>query len=339
MPCREIDMLSSVRNFAITFCASLLIFGLLGYLISNFAARSMGILPEDTGAVQTGVSTDEPGDTGNTPETGNTPTVVSEEGFTMLLVGTDYMSVYKDYVIADDPGEGFPIQPRRVEADILILMHADRKTGEVAFCNLPADLKVTDQGLTVALGSLYSTHGIEYLCEAVMNLTGLRVDYFMCASVDGMEKIMEKFGDINLYVPADMSYKDPVSGYDFELTHGTHKLTAREVMLYLRFNDYHDDGTIRRSNALTLLKTLLAGITSDGSYRENAKELMELYLEHVETNFTEQAMNRYLDLFFMYSSLTSRDFTYPGVYTELEGIRYFEPDISGARALFEKYRG
>ena len=66
---------------------------------------------------------------------------------------------------------------------------------------------------------------------------------------------------------------------------------------------------------------------------------MELYLEHVETNFTEQAMNRYLDLIFMYSSLTSRDFTYPGVYTELEGIRYFEPDISGARALFEKYRG
>ena len=331
-------MLSSVRNFAITFGVSLMIFGLLGYLLSNFAARSMGILPEETGSVQTDTIAAESKETGKAPETGDEPVVVSEEGVTMLLVGTDYMSVYTDYVITDDSKEGFPIQPRKVEADILILMHADKKTGEVTFCNLPANMKVTDNGLTVTLGSLYSTHGIEYLCERVMNLTGLTVDYFMCASVDGMEKIMEKYGDINLYVPADMSYTDPISGYDFELTHGTHKLTAKEVMLYLRYNGYGDNGTIRRSNALTLLKTLLSEMTAEQSNRENAKALMELYLECVETNFTEQAMNRYLDLIFLYPSLTNRDITYPGSYSEDEGLRYFEPDISGARTLFEKYR-
>lgn len=315
-------MLSAIRNFFITLICALILLGTVGYLITDFALGALNpsaaqpIAPEDT----------RPGALDTLPETGGDvrPPIVSatDESFTMLLIGHDYQpDVFEDYDRTDETNPtAFPLPPRQISADMLIVLHVDQKTDSVFLCNIPTNARISDMGLTTSLGALYGKHGAQYLADRVTSLIGLNVDYYVSVGIPGLIELIDEIGGITYHVPQDMYYYDDVEDFTISLTKGEQTLSGQKAIQLLRFNSYEDDGTARRETAIGVLKAVMAKVASDRDYYDNALLIYDMMKVHVETNFTQTDAARKLDLIFRYNEMTVSSAQYPGRSVKVETV-------------------
>ncbi len=99
-------MISAVRNFAITFGISLLVFGLLAWFLSSFAVSSLtgsGNVTEDSGATDTADTTVYDPFNIKPEQTGDALKDVKGQTFTMLFVGVNYEETTAEPVITEEP--------------------------------------------------------------------------------------------------------------------------------------------------------------------------------------------------------------------------------------------
>jgi len=322
-------MLSAIRNFFITLISALILLGLVGYLITDFALASLdperapSQNPIDT---QTQGSTGEPTTDPVGPDHPIIPT--KDESFTILLIGHDHQpDVFDDYDRSDETGPtAFPLPNRPISADMLVLMRVDQKTNTVLLCNIPANARISDMGLTKSLGSLYGEYGPAYLTERVVSLAGIPVDYYVSVGIAGLTELIDQIGGITYNVPQDMECYVEEEGYTISLRKGTQRLSGAKVLQLLRYSLYDDDGTTRRNTAVSVLKAVIEKVASDRDYYDNAAKIYNTMSKHVQTNFTQEDMARKLDLMFLYPSMTVNSTQYPGRSVRVETIIYPETE-------------
>lgn len=336
-------MLSAFRNFFITLLVSLLIFGILGALITDYALDTVGI--PRIGAKETEPSPDE---TGNDPsETSHgsldpsDPAKKDSHGITALLIGTDYQpDVFDDYDLSEinEQSAGFPLPERRVTADTILIVHLDKKSGQILFCRIPSNIRVNDHGLNKKLGDLYADSGREVLQEKLEAMIAMPFDYYAEVDIPGMKKIIDEIGGLEYKVPRDMYYYDEEEDYTINLHKGLQKLDGEGVLQLLRFNGYGDDGSARLTTAVNVLKTIASKMTSDRSYYDNAKSLFPILSSYLKTDFTEEDLAKELDLLFLYPNMETVTVSYPGQSVTIDGELYYEINLVSGRALFSAYK-
>lgn len=333
--------MTALRNFVITLLLSLLIFGLIAYGLVQFAFAAFDL---DESKDSTPVDTEEPIDSQtNTGETVNPDNWLDVKGnsFTALLVGTDFQpDFFDDYdeSIRNETGEnGFPREPRTVEADTIILVRVNKETGECVYCAIPANTKITVDGLPCKLQDLYSLKGIDALCEKVMALTGLPIDYYAVITVDNFKEVIDKLGGITYYVETDMYYVDESLGLYIDLRRGSQKLNGKKALVCFVNCGYADGDTSRRQCAVKFLKELFKKLIVQSNYSD-AAVLYSKYSEYFDTNFTINDLGNNVDLIFSYSKMSILDFTYPGTTVGTGESAYFTPNISKATEYFKKYK-
>ncbi len=342
-------MLSALRNFALTFAVSALIFGVLAYVIVGFVIDTM----EDTipagNQVETNpgyLTTDNSNDTAIPPETtdSNDPSVFPEEiegdTFNMLLVGTDYQpTLFDDYDYEEKwEGPGFPDKRNRPwGADMIMLLRVDKENRNFIFCSVPRNTRVYVDGSYVQLGDTLGTKGIEYLCGKVSSITGLGIDYYATVSTESIKDTIDAIGTITYYVPEDMQYSDPVQELEIDLKKGTHTIDGEKAVQLLRYVGYKNGNVGRMNTAIEFAKAILAKFTNI-TYLNKASEIYTAVDEYIETNFTLDDLLNNLDLIFAYSKFETITVTYPGSNRVYDGITYFEPSIASAMKIFNSYK-
>lgn len=321
-------MLSAIRNFFITLLSALLLLGLVGYMITDFALNAMDPAHQGT----TSPSDSESGSESTPPDTdspANPPIIqASDEGFTVLLIGHDYQpDVFQDYDRSDEENPtAFPLPTRKASADMLVVLRVDQKTNSTFICNIPANSKISDMGLSKTLGSLYGEHGPAYLADKVTSIIGLQVDYYVSVGIPGIVELINEIGGITYSVPQDMNYYDPVENFTISLRAGNQHLSGDKVMQLLRFNGYGDDGTARRNTAVSVLKAVIEKVALDRDYYNNATSFYRAMVKYVETNFTQKDAARKLDLMFSYNQMVVSAQQYPGQTVKEETIIYPETE-------------
>ncbi len=330
--------LSVVRNFVLTFLLSLLIFGLIAYGLVQFTTSAFELGVERNQGEET-----EENDTQNPDDTGPIQTPqdwlsVKGESFTVLLVGTDYQpDVYHDYDSTDKTNEGFPMEPRRVEADSITLVRVNKETGECLFCPIPAITKIVVDGLPDQLQNLYASKGIDALCDKVMAMTGIPVDYYAVVTMNSLASFIDELGGLPYYVPKDMYYKDDSIGLEINIRRGSQKLTGQKAVQMLQYWSYDDGDTSRRACAVSFLKELFKRIATQIEPQSSAL-YFQRYSRYFETNFTIGDLQDNVDLLFSYNKMTIVDYTYPGTTVGEGGDAYFSANIPKAIEDFSKYK-
>lgn len=336
-------MSSGFRNFIVTLIVSLMLFGGLSYFIVD---NINDILPSDDDAYSSAHKDNEEqgAESDSTVDTETTETPVSpvgyDDSFTILLVGTDYQpEVHHDYDVSEMNRDrsGFPIKPRTVDADSIMLLRADRNKKVYMFSSLPSAMQVSVEGAPMSLREVYSARGIEYLVEVVHAYTGMDIDYYAAVSIDNMVEIIDDIGGINYTVPTDMFYSDESQDLEIALTKGNHNLSGEDAVNMLRYNSYTTGDISRRQLAVQFAKALFKKLAT----QENLTGAASLYttlVSHVNTNFTLTNLTRHLEIIFSYPEFTSVELTYPGSLKNDSGESYFDPDLSSAIALYKDYR-
>jgi LCP family protein required for cell wall assembly len=330
--------LSVVRNFVVTFLLSLLIFGLIAYGLVQFtvSAFELGVNRSENAETEA-EGTRDPDDTGDAA----TPPDwlhIKGESFTVLLVGTDYQpNVYDDYGSTDKVIEGFPAEPRRVEADSITLVRVNKETGECLFCPIPAITKIVVDGLSCQLQDLYAMKGIGALCDKIMAMTGIPVDFYAVVTMDSFAAFIDDLGGLPYFVPKDMYYKDESIGLEINIRRGSQKLNGTKAVQMLQYWSYDDGDTSRRACAVNFLKELFKRIVSQIEPGSAAFHYYT-YSKYFETNFTLDHLRENVDLLFAYNKMIIVDYTYPGTTVGQGGDAYFSANIQKAIEDFSKYK-
>jgi LCP family protein required for cell wall assembly len=347
-------MSSVIKSFVVTFCVSLLIFGLMSYAIVTNVDNVFSSSDTDTADTgQTSGPSETAPDSGtvtaNTPQTDTEGNIIdsgtsdttktpADNSFTVLLVGTDYQpDILNDYDVAEkNKGiTGFPIKAREITADSIMLIKIDSETKEFVFSMLPSNMKVQTDGNDVKLGSLYSSKGIDYLRDKVTAMTGMPIDYYAVVPVGGLAAIIDELGGISFTVRTDMNYEDESQQLSIHIPKGSRMLSGTDAVNMLRYRSYPDGDTSRRALISTFAGAILKKLT-DPSYLAQANSLYTSASQYVETDFTLTDLTIHLELIFSYPEFTTTDLTYPG--TAAGSDTYFEPDLTAAIKLYRSYR-
>ncbi len=334
--------MSALRNFALTFVLSAVIFGLLAYFIVGFVLDTLSVtisaeIPEDTLELIPVESTEPPEETTAPPEDEDP---VTGDTFNILLIGTDYQpDKFSDYDYEETyKGIGFPDKRSRPwGADMLVLVRVDKENRKFVFCAIPRNTRVMVDGNYIQLGDVCRTKGAEFLCGKVTGLIGLEIDYFAELDVGGIAGLVDIFGSITYYVPEDMDYEDPEQGLAIHLKKGTHAINGEKAAQLLRYAGYTNGDKGRMQTAISYLQGMLAKFTNV-TYLTKIPKLYEKAAEMVNTNFTADDLANNLDLIFAYSKFEAVTVNYPGSTRVIDGITYFEPSLSNALEIFEDYK-
>lgn len=344
----------SLRSFFITFLIALLIFGVCAFFITGFVTDSInGLLsgdnvPETTEAPVTDES-------GHVAETLPPPDDdLKGESFNMLLIGTDYRpSILSDYhpdietqyprfentelLIGKDGA--LPEYPyRMVSADAIVLVCVNKEKQSFTFMQVPPKMLLTVGGVTTTVGDLYYEKGLDYFVNKVSGITGASIDYYAVTSVEQIANVVDELGTVTYTVPCDMEYTDEISGLNISLTAGANKLTGKDAAGLLAFDSYTNAGLSREKTAISFLKAIAQKMTG-ASYLTKAASIALNLQEYVYTNFTIEDLENNLELIFKYGEFTVNTVEYPGSYYYSEdGIKYFNPNISGAITALSKVK-
>lgn len=326
--------MTAFRNFIVTALIAALIFGLIAFGLIKYTT---GILDSDEQTVDTG-KRDDGEDTGKEVVEKQEGDIsgVKGESFTMLFIGTDYQpSVFNDYDVTGQKDEhGFPKEPRPILSDVLILVRSDKESGKCVFCAIPAETEIQIDGLKSKLSELYAVKGVNALCDKVMSLTGLPIDYYMLFTAEKFKGIIDAFGGVTYYVASNMSYKDPANALDVNLKKGSQKLDGQKALDMLRFPDYKDGEASRRKTAVAFLRAMCK-LWLTTANESQAKALFNQYSQYFETNMTETDVENNSGLIFAFSKMDFTEYTYPGSAT---GDGYFNANISKAVEYFYEYK-
>ena len=330
-------MSSALRNFIVTFLVAAVLFGVAAYLIISGVTGALNGGGNNPGSPD-GSETESESETSSVP--------VVDDGFTALLLGTDYQPyVFKDYdvTIINRYKDGFPTLARKIQVDSITIVKADRINRRFVFIPVPANMTVTVGGVENQLRDVMSVknNDLSYFIEAVYGVTGIRCDYYAMTSVTNMQYVIDAIGGIEFDVPVDMNYSDPSEGLTINIPHSTQTLNGTNAVKVLRFKShpYPDGDQSRRALSVEFMKTLFKKLSAP----EKADSVGELYAsleKYFTTNFTLTSLTKHLDILFSFGSFETKVVTYPGTVREdnNSGEAYFVPDLNEAIRLLSEYR-
>ena len=159
---------------------------------------------------------------------------VTREPFYMLLLGTD-----------GRPGED------TYRTDSIILARIDATTQQVTLISIPRDTKVEYQGSTMKINAVFTYgqiddgNGAEEMVEAMNELCGVEISEYAEINFQGMEKLIDAVGGIDLYIPES----DAVEGdshLDVDVPAGQQHLDGEHALAFARSRYLFADGDYTR---------------------------------------------------------------------------------------------
>ncbi len=232
-------------------------------------------------------------------------------------------------------------------ADSLMLMKVDKERKQFMFSPLPARLVVNMAGAAknasgepVTLSSIYGTHGIEYLKNAVSAITGIKVDYYYTLTPNGFVNLIDSLGSIPVNISYDMKHKDPETDtYDIDLSAGAQNLDGAHALMYITFADYTNGEEGRRTVQTNFIKLALNEYLTAENFN-NCEAFFKKLTKSGKTNMKSDAFVTNADLLFKFSSYTiAPTVNFPIISTMVyEDKNYYNYGTQDALNTYANYR-
>ncbi len=333
-----VSLKTSLRNFLITLFASLLVFGVVAYFITNFVAELLQDSIEGTPPISLEIVTSTEPNTGNHGE-GDDLVELKGNSFAFAIIGTDYQpDILPDYNIEDEYTDSFPLRRNRTySADSIAIVRADKDSRTLLISTIPSNMRLKVDGSFTTLGEIYYSKGIDFFMQKLTALTGFELEKYIVIDVKNFAPIIDELGEITFNVPENMEYSDLEQELTIELKKGKQKLDGEKAEQLLRFKDYKSSENSREKTTAEFMFAVADKI-SDASFIKKATTLFTAISENITTNYTVEDLAADLELLSFYKELNKVTTVYPGKYITINGSQRFEPYIKAAIGEYAAYR-
>lgn len=236
--------------------------------------------------------------------------------------------------------------------DTIIVASYNPNTQKANLLSIPRDTYTGKYPSTATaskkINAIYNlTRNAEKTLEAVNELTGLDIQYYVLVKTEALIKLVDAIGGVEFNVPIDMDYTDDTQNLVIDLKEGTQILNGDKAEQLIRFrhnndgssypieygdNDFGRMRTQRDFIIATLKQTLkLSNIFKLG-------QILEIAHENVETNLELSFVKDYLPYAVEFNTDNMQTATLPGTtpnLNETNGVSIFVMNKEESQKLIE----
>ena len=124
-------------------------------------------------------------------------------------------------------------------ADTIMLLSLDVKTGEAGVLSIPRDTRVwiPSRQRWERVNAAYAHGGASMAMEAVSQLVGMPVSYYVHTDFEGFEQIVDLLGGVEINVARRMQYVDNAQGLQIDIAPGLQVLNGEKALHFVRYRD------------------------------------------------------------------------------------------------------
>lgn len=171
----------------------------------------------------------------------------------ILVLGTKVLTSEVDEKPQEDVGYHALVNSFKGLSDTMVLLRFAPSQNKLRVLSIPRD---TQSNLGRGIQKINEANyygGPALAAEAVSNLLeGVPVDRYVRVNIQGVEKVIDALGGVNVYVPKDMKYTDHSQHLYIDLKQGEQHLDGAKAVAFLRFryDRYGDIGRVQRQQML-----------------------------------------------------------------------------------------
>lgn len=176
-----------------------------------------------------------------------------------------------------------------VRTDTIIFLSFDLNSKDAYAISIPRDTYIYRKGYELAeqrkINSIYESHGIDGMKKAISYIFhSVPIHHYVVIDYEGVKKIVDSVGGVEVVVPFDMKYKDLSADppLRIDLKAGKQVLDGDKALQFLRYRKGYIDGDLGRIKAQQ--EFLKAFIKKALSYR--LPVVIKNVYEYVETDIS-----------------------------------------------------
>lgn len=206
----------------------------------------------------------------------------------ILVLGIKVLtSDLKDQPVPEELGYHALVNSFDGLSDSMLVIRLDPQKEKLSVLSVPRDTKVNLEGY----GDRKINHANEYggpalAASAVSDLLGgIPIDRYVRVNVQGVEKLIDALGGVNMFVPKDMKYNDFSQHLYIDLKKGQQHLDGEKAVQFLRYR-YDGLGDISRVQRQQLLMRAVTEQALRPATVVKVPKILDIIKSHIDTNLT-----------------------------------------------------
>lgn len=220
--------------------------------------------------------------------------------------------------------------------DVIMWAQYDADTEKINILNIPRDTYIRSNRWDKKANSIYAVSGMDGLLEEMHDLTGAEIDHYVLIDTKALREAVDAIGGVEVDVPQNMHYEDPVQNLYIHLNKGLQVLDGNKAEQFVRFRGYAAGDVARIEAQQQFLQAVVKKITGMSGLL-NAPKLVSVALDNVETNFTASEVKKLVEMAFGFEAENVAFHTLPGEGSYIGDASYFIHDPVETEMLIETY--
>ena len=260
----------------------------------------------------------------------------------VLLLGVKVISSdIEDYDAIDKDGYDALVDSFDGLSDTMLMLRFDPSTDKVSVLSIPRDTRTNVDGVVTKINEANREGGPALSAQAVSELMGgVAIDRYMRINVQGVEKLIDALGGVEVDVPQDMKYQDDSQHLYINLKEGRQRLDGDKAIQFLRFR-YDENGDIGRVQRQQILMRSLMNQALNPTTIARLPKILSVIQSHVDTNLSVEELVALVG----YSAQTDRSdvqmLMLPGSFSNYDEyeLSYWLPNYPEIDRISEQYFG
>ncbi|MGB7085162.1 MAG: LCP family protein [Phormidesmis sp.] len=260
----------------------------------------------------------------------------------VLLLGVKVTSSdVEDYDAIDREGYDALVNSFEGLSDTMLMLRFDPASEQVSVMSIPRDTRTNVDGIITKINEANREGGPALSAQAVSELMGgIAIDRYMRINVQGVERLIDALGGVEVNVPKDMKYQDDSQHLYINLKAGEQRLDGDKALQFLRFR-YDDNGDIGRIQRQQMMMSALVEQALNPATITRLPKILSVIQSHVDTNLSVEELAALVG----YGAQTDRSnvqmLMLPGNFSSYEdyALSYWIPDYPEIDRLSERYFG
>ncbi|MBE7379915.1 MAG: LCP family protein [Leptolyngbya sp. SIO1E4] len=226
-------------------------------------------------------------------------------------------------------------------SDTMLLIRFNPHTDQLVVMSLPRDTRTLVQGRMTKLNEANRDGGPALAAESVSDLLGgVTIDRYVRINVQGVEKLVDALGGVNINVPQDMKYQDDSQHLYINLKAGEQHLDGDQALQFLRFR-YDEKGDIGRIQRQQMMMRAIVEQALTPKTIARAPKILSVIQSHVDTNLSVEELLALAGFASQTNAYNVQMLMLPGEFSNFNDyeLSYWLPNIREIDAVVAEYFG
>jgi len=180
--------------------------------------------------------------------------------------------------------------------DTIMVASYDGETRQAHLIGIPRDSKVNVKRTTKKINAAFPVGytydggfdgGVSQLKREIKTIIGFIPDYYICVDLNAFVKLVEAVGGVDVYVPRDMVYDDPIQNFHVNIKKGNRHLNGEDALKFARFRKSNDGNHVDDYDRIVNQQTVITAALQNALKPENlnkAADFVTIFTENVRTD-------------------------------------------------------